>query len=102
VDRRKCSALLPSSLQLGGLGVQASLKGFGIPGARDLSSLDDLSDLIILLLGELDVNGADIFFEVLDLLGTTSKEGREQCVSTDVNTETMRLRSMARLQLTRG
>lgn len=57
-------------LQLGSIGVKPILEPIRVPPSRNLGGLDDGPDLVHLFLGQLDIHRADVFFQVLDLLGT--------------------------------
>jgi hypothetical protein len=63
---------LRTTLQLGSIGVKPILVSVRVPSSGDLGGLDDLPDLVNLFFGQFDIGTADVFFEVLDLLGTAT------------------------------
>jgi hypothetical protein len=63
---------LRTTLQLGSIGVKPILVSVRVPSSGDLGGLDDLPDLVNLFFGQFDIGTADVFLEVLDLLGTAT------------------------------
>lgn len=63
---------LRTKLQLGSIGVKPILVSVRVPSSRNLGGLDDLPDLVDLFFGQFDIGTANVFFEVLDLLGTVT------------------------------
>lgn len=64
-----------TKLQLGSIGVKPILVSVRVPSSGNLGGLDDLPDLVDLFFGQFDIGTADVFFEVLNLLGTATITG---------------------------